>query len=142
MGDLFVGVIFINIYRHYPKGRCFFYTKKAVKRVNEQNLRPVRNKSEASERGKKGGKASGEARREKKRFQNAVLAALDTITESGTSVLEEIIAAQLKRAMTGDTRAFEALRDTSGEKPTDKVEASVTNENKDLMREYLEQLKK
>lgn len=110
--------------------------------MNEQNLRPVRNKSEASERGKKGGKASGEARREKKRFQNAVLAALDTITESGTSVLEEIIAAQLKRAMSGDTRAFEALRDTSGEKPTDKVEASVTNENKDLMREYLEQLKK
>lgn len=52
------------------------------------------------------------------------------------------VAAQIKRALEGDTRAFEALRDTSGEKPTDKVEASVTNENKELMREYLESVKK
>ena len=110
--------------------------------MNEQNLRPVRNKSEASERGKKGGKASGEARREKKLFQKAVLAALEAASGKGGTLLEEIVSAQIKRALKGDTRAFEALRDTSGEKPTDKVEASVTNENKDLMREYHAQLKK
>lgn len=34
--------------------------------ANEQNLRPVRTKSEARELGRKGGKASGEARRAQK----------------------------------------------------------------------------
>lgn len=110
--------------------------------MNNENLRPVQSTSEARERGKNGGKCSGEARREKKRFQNAVLAALEAKTDNGSSVLEEIIAAQLKRAMTGDTRAFEALRDTSGEKPTDKVEANVTNENAELLKEYLDRMKK
>ena len=52
------------------------------------------------------------------------------------------MAAQVNKALEGDTRAFEALRDTSGEKPTDKVEASVTNENKELMKEYLESVKR
>lgn len=109
--------------------------------MNEKNLKPVRSKEEAREKGKRGGKASGEARREKKQFQQAVLAALKTSTGRGT-MLEDIVAAQIKRALEGDTRAFEALRDTSGEKPTDKVEASVTDENKELMREYLESVKK
>ena len=110
--------------------------------MNEKNLKPVRSKEEAREKGKRGGKASGEARREKKQFQQAVLAALKTSTEHGSTMLEDIVAAQIKRALEGDTRAFEALRDTSGEKPTDKVEASVTNENKELIREYLESVKK
>lgn len=47
-----------------------------------------------------------------------------------------------KACVRGRYKGFEALRDTSGEKPTDKVEASVTNENKELMREYLESVKK
>lgn len=34
--------------------------------ANEQNLKPVRSKKEARERGKKGGVASGEARRQKR----------------------------------------------------------------------------
>lgn len=110
--------------------------------MNEKNLKPVRSEKEAREKGKRGGKASGESRREKKQFQQAVLAALKTSTENGSTMLEDIVAAQIKRALEGDTRAFEALRDTSGEKPTDKVEASVTNENKELMREYLESVKK
>lgn len=110
--------------------------------MNEKNLKPVRSKEEAREKGKRGGKASGEARREKKQFQQAVLAALKMSTEPGSTMLEDVVAAQIKRALEGDTRAFEALRDTSGEKPTDKVEASVVNENKELMREYLESVKK
>ena len=110
----------------------------------EENLIPLseRTKEEQRKIQKKAGKASGEARREKKLFQKAVLAALEAASGKGGTLLEEIVSAQIKRALKGDTRAFEALRDTSGEKPTDKVEASVTNENKDLMREYLEQLKK
>ena len=70
-----------------------------------------------------------------------MLAILETPDAEGT-VLERIVAAQVERALKGDTRAFEVLRDTSGEKPTDKVEASVTDEKTQLMREYLESLKK
>lgn len=110
--------------------------------MNDENLKPIKSESEAREKGSKGGKASGEARREKRLFQQAILAALKAPTESGATLLQDIVAAQIKRALEGDTRAFEAIRDTSGEKPTDKVEASVTNENKELMREYLESVKK
>ena len=110
--------------------------------MNDENLKPIKSASEEREKGSKGGKASGEARREKKLFQQAILAALKARTESGSTLLEDIVAAQVNKALEGDTRAFEALRDTSGEKPTDKVEASVTNENKELMKEYLESVKR
>lgn len=49
--------------------------------ANDKNLIPP-SASEARERGAKGGKASGEARREKKLFQQAVLAALEAKGES------------------------------------------------------------
>ena len=44
--------------------------------------------------------------------------------------------------MRRDTRAFEVIRDTSGEKPAEKVEAQVSNDNKELLKEYLDSLKK
>ena len=109
--------------------------------ANDNNL-ITPSASEARERGSKGGKASGEARREKKLFQNAVLAALQAKGESGKEILAEIVAAQIKKALEGDTRAFDSLRDTSGEKPTDKVEAQVSSDNKELIKEYLDRLKK
>lgn len=112
--------------------------------ANSENLIPnnKRSPNELREITKKGGKASGEARREKKQFQKAILAALEAVTADGSTVLEDIIAAQIKKALNGDTKAFEVIRDTSGEKPTDKIEASVANENKDLMKDYLERVKK
>ena len=109
--------------------------------ANDKNLIPP-SASEARERGAKGGKASGEARREKKLFQQAVLAALEAKGESGNSVLVDMIAAQVKKAMKGDTRAFEVLRDTSGEKPADKVEAEVKNDNAELLKSFLDSKKK
>ena len=60
--------------------------------ANDKNLIPP-STSEARERGAKGGKASGEARKEKKLFQQAVLAALEAKGESGNSVLVDMIAA-------------------------------------------------
>jgi len=44
---------------------------KGGENVNDENLRPCRNKSEARERGKIGGVASGKARREKKTIREA-----------------------------------------------------------------------
>lgn len=45
--------------------------------MNEKNLKPIRSKSEAREKGKKGGRNSGRARREKKTVRDALLAVLD-----------------------------------------------------------------
>lgn len=110
--------------------------------AGENNLTPARSKEEARARGSNGGKRSGEVRREKKLFQQAVLAALEAKGDSGNSVLVDMIAAQVKKAMKGDTRAFEVLRDTSGEKPTDRIEAQVSSESKQMMKEYLDGMKK
>ena len=69
---------------------------------------------------RKGGIASGEARREKRLFRDAIEKKL------GTS-LDEIIEAMIVKASSGDVQATTFLRDTIGEKPTDKVEADIDN---------------
>ena len=75
-------------------------------------------------------------------FQEAVIQALNAKTEGGGTELTEIVAALIKKAKEGDARAFETLRDTTGEKPTNKIEATTTNDNKELMREYLATIKR
>lgn len=45
---------------------------------NESNLKPVRSEEEARAKGRKGGVASGKARREKKTIQNILTALCDT----------------------------------------------------------------
>lgn len=93
--------------------------------ANEQNLKPVRTKKEARERGKKGGKKSGEVRKQRKAFKEALLLALDTKKDNKT--IQDIgIDALMKRYMMGDLEAFKVVRDTIGEKPTDKVENDFT----------------
>lgn len=67
---------------------------------------------------RKGGIASGEARREKRLFRDAIEKKL------GAS-LDEIIEAMIVKASSGDVQATTFLRDTIGEKPTDKVEADI-----------------
>lgn len=54
--------------------------------ANEENLHPVRSKEEARERGRQGGIVSGEARRKKKQFLDAVkwLANSDIKIKDGT----------------------------------------------------------
>ena len=44
-----------------------------VNNMNDDNLRPVRSKSVARERGRKGGKASGESKRRKKMLREAAI---------------------------------------------------------------------
>lgn len=85
--------------------------------ANEQNLRPVRTKSEARERGRNGGKASGKARRRKADFRKTLNMLLTTEIDSPewTPVLESLglestletamLMAQIKEAMGGNTKA-------------------------------------
>lgn len=95
------------------------------------------NIEEASKRGLAGAIASN-ATQSTRRSIREILEELSTRTvtaeeaeeygmEEGTSLLEAATLAQFRRAMKGDTKAAEYVRDTLGEKPTDKIDASVTS---------------
>lgn len=89
--------------------------------MNEENLRPVQTKEEARKRGRNGGIKSGEARREKKLFKEAIEKQL------GQSI-DSMIKSMITQAKKGNVQAITFLRDTIGEKPTDKIEADLTSD--------------
>lgn len=88
-------------------------------RGNVNNLRTPTTE-EAREIGRKGGLASGETRRKRKTLREELLAML-----SDGNTQESITAALLEKAMDGDVKAFEVVRDTVGEKPVDRIETNV-----------------
>lgn len=92
--------------------------------ANEQNLIPnsKRTPSELREMTRKAGIASGEARRARKTLKETLLMMLE---EGNTQ--NDITLALLQKALNGDTKAYEVIRDTVGEKPTDKIEQSGEN---------------
>ena len=96
--------------------------------ANEENLKPLskRTKKKARELGAKGGKASGEARRKKRDLKLAIQVLLETDIKGKNgevkSGAEAIAIAQFQKALKGDTKAFEVIRDTAGQKPVEKVE--------------------
>ena len=93
--------------------------------ANEQNLRPSEYKL-SREEAKKGGMASAEARRKKRDLRRMceMMLEMDIKAKDGTvkSGAEAIALAQLQKALKGDAKAFEVLRDTAGQKPVEKVE--------------------
>lgn len=95
--------------------------------ANNENLKPVRTKSEARERGQKGGKASGESRRRKADFRKTLnlLLTAEIDNPEWTPILEAmgldstlesaVNAAIIKKALAGNVKAYEAIRDTLGQ---------------------------
>nr|DAQ87250.1 MAG TPA: hypothetical protein [Caudoviricetes sp.] len=84
-----------------------------------ENLKPVtkRSKEEAREISKKGGIRSGEVRRERKKLKEELLLLLSEGDNNRRMSL-----AIFERALNGDTKAFEVIRDTIGEKPKEEIE--------------------
>lgn len=91
----------------------------------QTNLKPVRSKSEARERGKAGGLKSGEVRREKKVLRERLELLLAREVD-GLVTADAITIALIEKALTGDVRAYEVIRDTIGEKPVDKQETEIS----------------
>ena len=93
--------------------------------MNQENLRPIKKgeltREEAKKRGRNGGIKSGEARKEKKLFKEAIEKQL------GQSI-DSMIKSMIDQANKGNVQAITFLRDTIGEKPTDKVEAEVNSD--------------
>lgn len=114
--------------------------------ANEQNLKPQskRTKSEQRRIATMGGKASGEVRRKRKTFKetldmlmamplnDADIDEIDAVVSfmalqgKNIDVGTAICIKQAQRALKGDPRAFELIRDTAGERP--KLEAQTNTQ--------------
>ena len=103
--------------------------------ANEQNLRPSEYKL-SQEEAKKGGIASGEARRKKRDLRKA----LETLLESNVNVVDKqsgeviqltgtqaVTRKLFEQAMKGNIKAFIAIRETVGQDPVQKIEVSQTD---------------
>lgn len=99
--------------------------------MNNSNLKPPTH-DEAVERGRKGGKKSGEVRRERKAIKEALQLLLETketneqilkvmhemgISENECSRSMSLAISVFNQALQGDVRASMFIRDTIGEKP-------------------------
>lgn len=88
---------------------------------------------EARELGRKGGIKSGEVRRARKTLREELSELLaDTITDKNGRQMQTqkaISASMIKQALSGNTKAFELIRDTIGEKPIDKVMISEVDQD-------------
>ena len=105
---------------------------------NEKNLIPnsERSPDELREMARRGGQASGAARRRKRDMKNAARMILSLpadeqvssllsqlgIPEEDQTMQVAILAAMAMKARSGDVRASEFLRDTAGENPRQKLE--------------------
>lgn len=91
-----------------------------------KNLIPAnkRSKDETRKLGQKGGIKSGEVRRMRKTLKEHLLLLL-----SEKSVQEDICIAIIDKALEGDTKAFQIIRDTIGEKPIENLCVSSVNMN-------------
>lgn len=107
--------------------------------ANVQNLIPFtsdQSREEAKKNGRKGGKASGEARRRQRTLKETLekLLSLPLKDESTREYIRQlgfndeeldnktaINVAMYQEALKGNVKAYELIRDTMGEKPTDKL---------------------
>ena len=110
--------------------------------ANEQNLIPnsERTPNELRQQTQKGGIASGEARRRKRDIRLALEALLEKdITDrhgNTMSTAEAIAIKQIEKALKGDTKAFEVVRDSAGQKPNDRIDITVNDDSAREMDEY------
>ena len=109
--------------------------------ANEQNLKPVRTKREARERGRNGGKASGAVRRRKADFRRTLNMFLTAEIDSEEwkpdlealgveCTLESALnMAMIKEGLSGNVKAYEAIAKYAGQ--SDKSDEDIRNREAD-----------
>ena len=109
--------------------------------IQNANLKPCDHKL-TREENSRGGKKSAEVRKERrdiKKICEFLLSEMYKITDEETGEVKEMSGAEamvtkmLKKAIDGDTKAFELIRDSAGQKPVEKimvaeVEQDIINE--------------
>ena len=83
--------------------------------ANEQNLKPVQSEKEARELGRKGGIASGKARREKKTMRETLELLLEMETKTGRTNREDITIGLINGAKKGNATNYRTILETLGE---------------------------
>ena len=106
-------------------------------RGNPDNIRKLNKRltqEERTEAARKAGKASGEARRQRKTMKEQLAALLEMPSDimEGMSNGAGVCAAMLAEAQRGNVSAAVWVRDLAGEKPTDKMSADLTNSDGSL----------
>lgn len=95
---------------------------------------PKKGSERAVINGKMGGEKAAETYARRKTFRDSITVLLNQTDKDGVSMQDKIVAAMANKAMDGCVGAFEALRDTVGEKPSDQVSLDVmTDGDKQLM---------
>lgn len=101
--------------------------------ANEQNLKPIRkgdlSNEELKKRQSNGGKKSAEVRRERKLIKERIL---ERMGEDDWDAMIDNLIAEAK----DNVKGFETLRDTIGEKPSEKVDLSIEDESAREIDEY------
>ena len=95
--------------------------------AGKENLRTPTTE-QAREIGRKGGQASAKARRRKKELKELLELALSQPSEivEGEDNYTAITVALIQKAIQGDTKAYEVIRDTLGQKPTEQQQMDLT----------------
>lgn len=101
----------------------------------------------AAASGRKGGIKSGEVKRAKKELRQCFEALLesnvmDKKTGEEMSGAEAAALTVFRKALKGDLKAFELMRDTSGQKPKEKVEQINVDMDYENSMEYIRKLMK
>lgn len=120
-----------------------------------ENLQPVRTEEEAREKGRKGGIASGKARREKRDRKQIASELLDlTVSGAGIDKIKKFfnlkgkeltaydtmfLSCMMKAMQKGDANALEKLLKISGEQFAELLDVSV--ERSDKLADIMSQLK-
>lgn len=108
------------------------------------NLKPIKkgelSSEEAKARGSKGGVASVEARKKKKKLRELceMFGELPVYSDKAKNMMEQMgicpedmtnkmaaVVGVFKKAAAGDVQAFNAIRDITGEKPKDEIDSKV-----------------
>lgn len=126
----------------------------------KNNLKNIKNNVDAGDfakNGKIGGIASGKARRERRDMRNRIkeifempigegeeidFSNLSDAKGKNISVIDACILGQVQKAIGGDTRALEFLRDTAGMKPVEKQEITTEISSTGKLADILEELEK
>ena len=103
-------------FRTKLKGNTSHYKKDGERMANTKNLIPQAHALTVEELSK-GGVNSAISRRNRKRLREE----LEILLEIGDTQ-RSVAAALINKAINGDVRAFEVIRDTIGEKPVERVE--------------------
>ena len=101
--------------------------------ANIENLIPFNqmSQSERSEIARKGAIASNKVQKAKKTMRQELELLLEAEAKNGKTYQENITIALMGKAIKGDTKAYEIIRDTAGQNP-DKVKEEVEEEKREI----------